>query len=591
MFARTWALGFVCSLIGISVATTTACSSKANHAATGTLDGNSDDPESDAGKKASQDNPDEGDDSASGDAGAKNPASGPSCVSTGSDDPDDNFADSNCDGIDGDKNKAIFVATSGSDAADGSMSEPVATLAHGIELAVAASKDVYVCKGEYSEGTIQLTTKGVRVYGGYDCTAKWVRNSQSQAHLASTSSTAISIKDVSDAVVFDRVDVTAANGKAGSESSIAVFISNSKNVTLRRGTWEAGSGANGAQPAAAPAAQNSIPACAGYVYSTGQCFGEPGTDAYQYKNCFYTGATLPSAPYTDPSYFSLAPASKLTDANICKGGILSSYGGQGGGTAVADRRNGSDGGLGSPASTTGDLHGADGTDGSLGSAAAQGIGTLTAGGYASSNQGAPGTSGSMGQAGTGGNGGGFTIVYQGGASEFQTYYYAPRAGGGKGGWAGCPGDGGAGGNAGGASIAVAIFQSQITLERITVTTSNGGNGSAGGLGAQGAAGQPGGAPGTAYYQCAQCVSGQATVCSLVNKTNTTSAQSGGHGGKGGNGAQGGPGGGGPSIPLVVSGNAPTLSAVTFLPGSGGIGGSNGGARAADGESTDQKVLP
>jgi len=42
---------------------------------------------------------------------------------------------------------------------------------------------------------------------------------------------------------------------------------------------------------------------------------------------------------------------------------------------------------------------------------------------------------------------------------------------------------------------------------------------------------------------------------------------------------------------LVTGTTPTLSAVTFLPGSGGPGGSNGGPRAADGESSDQKVLP
>src|SRR5664280_247684 len=473
------------------------------------------------------------------------------------------------------------------------MEMPVATLTHGIELAIAKGKDVYLCKGDYSEGTIQLNTKGVRVYGGYDCTAKWVRNSQSQPHLVSTSSTALSIKGVTDAVVFDRVDIKSANTTAGSESSIAVFISNSKNITIRRGSIEAGTGADGVQPATA-AAVNSIPACYAYVYSTGQCFGEPGTDAYQYKNCYYNGqsggGTIATAPVTDSSVFALAVQSAATQTNQCKNSTFS-IGGKGGGTDPKNPLNGTDGTKGSPPSTAGNLNGSDGATFTPGSAATQGFGTLNDGGYVPSNQGTSGIGGAIGEAGTGGNGGGFGIVFSAGAGDFPYYLYAPRAGGGKGGWGGCGGDGGAPGNAGGASIAIASYQSQVSLERTTLVTSSGGKGSAGGFGAEGAAGQPGGVPGTAHYQCSQCVSGEESQCAQINKTNTGSAQSGGNGGKGGHGSQGGPGGGGPSIPLIVSGNVPTLSAVTFLPGSGGPGGNNGSARAADGESTDQKVLP
>ncbi len=583
MSARTWVLGFVCSLIGITVGTTTACSSKADHTNNGNIANNSDDAESDGG------NPDEGGTPARADAGT----SGAGCVATGADDPDDNFTDSNCDGIDGDKSKAIFVAKTGSDTADGSIDLPVATLSHGIELASAKGKDVYVCKGDYSQDTIQLNTKGVRVYGGYDCSAKWVRNSQSQAHLVSTSSTAVSIKDVGDAVVFDQVDITAANGEAGSESSIAVFVSNSKNVTLRLGTLAAGSGADGVQPVT-PANDNSLPACFAYVYATGGCFGEPGTDAYQFKNCFYNGqaggGTIMTAPFADLSVFDLAPQSTDTQKNICSNSTYS-IGGRGGGTDPNNPRVSTSGTKGTPPSTSSTLNGNDGATFSPGAAATLGFGTLNASGYFASNLGTAGTDGAIGEAGTGGNGGGFTAVFSGGTGDFPYYLYAPSAGGGKGGWGGCGGVAGAAGNAGGASIAVAVLQSQVSLERTTLVTSSGGKGSAGGLGADGASGQPGGVCGTAYYECSSSVAGEEAQWPLINKTNTGSAQSGGHGGKGGHGSQGGPGGGGPSIPLVVSGAAPTLSAVTFLPGSGGPGGSDGGPRATDGESTDQKALP
>ncbi len=554
------------------------------------LNDNSDDPESDAGSKTRPDASTNEDVTDPADAG-KAKQTGPTCPSTAVDDPDDSFTDSNCDGIDGDKSKAIFVATTGSDTADGSIGSPVATLNHGIEVAIAAKKDVYVCKGNYSEPSIQIATSGVRVYGGYDCTKAWQRNSSSQAQLVSTSSTAVSVKDVSAPVVFDRIDITAASATAGSDSSTALLVSNSSNVTLRHGTYAAGSGADAVQPSAKSAATNSLPDCATYVYPSG-CYGEPGTDAYQYKNCFYDsiqGATcITSAPLDDSTVFKLAPQSTLTATNQCKKDF--SHGGRGGGTSPTNSRIGSPGMAGSPASTTGTLDGADGVVGKLVSGASVGFGTLTSAGYVPSNQGEAGNDGLMGEAGTGAFGGGIDSVYSAGAGDFPYYAYAPMPGGGKGGWAGCPGDGGDAGNAGGASIAVAIYQSQVTLDRLVLTTSKGGNGAAGGLGGAGATGQPGGAPGTAYYQCASCVASQNSICSFINKTNNAGSF-GGKGGNGGDGSQGGPGGGGPSIAVLVNGATPTLSAVTFLPGSGGIGGSNGGPRAADGESADQKVLP
>lgn len=598
MSGRTWALGFVCSFIGIAAGAITGCSSPPKEIAKTSVDSGAGEPESDAGSRVAPSNWD--DEDAGNDADSSDDADGgaaevtvPSCIPSPLDDPDDDFTDTNCDGIDGDKTKAVFVAPTGSDASDGSMEKPVATVTRGIQLAVAKGKDVYLCKGDYSESTIQLASNGVRIYGGYDCAEKWARSSVSVAHLVSTSSSAVTIRNVSDPVVFDRVDITAANGKSGSESSTAVFISNSKKVTLRRGTLQAGSGADGVQPVTPPA-ENSLPACFAYVYSTGGCYGEPGTDAYQFQNCFYDGqsgaGTITTAPFENLSVFDLAKQSPETQRNTCKSKQYS-IGGRGGGTNPSDPRGGTDGTKGVPPSTSGTLNGNDGVSFAPGVAATEGFGILLETGYFASNIGTAGTDGTIGEAGTGGSGGGFTTVFSAGSGDFPYYLYAPRAGGGKGGWGGCGGDGGAAGNPGGASIAVASYRSEVSLERVTLVAASGGKGSAGGTGAKGAAGQPGGACGTAYYKCASCVAGQESQCAQVNKTNTDSAEHGGNGGKGGDGTDGGPGGGGPSIPLVVSGTAPTLSAVTFLPGSGGPGGSNGGPRAADGESSDQKVLP
>ena len=603
MLTNKWALGLICGLCGVSVATVSGCSAKSGAHPASEADAGNAGSQPNARAKVANNDEDAGtaDAGATGtraagggasDAGPVEQDAGPRCDSSVLDEPDDDYTDTNCDGIDGDKNKAIFVANAGNDAAEGTLVHPVATLQQGIALAIAQHKDVYVCKGDYAASTLLLSSKGVRVYGGYDCTDHWARSALSSAHLKSTSNTALSIRSVTEPVVFDHIDITAAKATSASDSSTVVLIANSNNVTLRRGTYAADAGADAVQPVAKPEATNSIPNCAAYVYPDG-CYGEHGTDAYQFKNCFYDttqGTTFyGSAPFFDTSVFQLAMQSDFTQVNQCKN--TSSYGGRGGGTNTSQPLQGSSGTAGSPATTTGTLNGGDGTAGAAVAGASAGFGALNGDGYAPSNRGQAGEAGQVGQAGTGGDGGGFVTVLNGGTSDFQYALYAPRAGGGKGGWGGCGGDGGDAGNAGGASIAVAIYQSQVVLERLTLTTASGGKGSPGGLGGAGTTGQPGGSSGTAYYQCTKCVDSQASVCNLVNQTNQGSASWGGKGGKGGNGSQGGPGAGGPSIPLVVSGQIPSLSAVTFVSGSGGTGGSNGSARAADGESGDQKVLP
>src|SRR5512141_464745 len=68
-----------------------------------------------------------------GSAGAAGAAGRASCTPTGADDPDDAFADTDCDGIDGDKTKAIFVGPSGNDSAPGTIEEPVRSLAKAVE--------------------------------------------------------------------------------------------------------------------------------------------------------------------------------------------------------------------------------------------------------------------------------------------------------------------------------------------------------------------------------------------------------------------------------------------------------------------------
>ncbi|MBI2395460.1 MAG: hypothetical protein HYV09_38175, partial [Deltaproteobacteria bacterium] len=91
----------------------------------------------------------------------------------GPDDPDDDFKDTNCDGIDGDKSRAIFVAPDGKDDAAGTLDAPVHSFAKAIERANELGKDVYACNGTYAENVV--IAKAVRVFGGFDCKAGWKR--------------------------------------------------------------------------------------------------------------------------------------------------------------------------------------------------------------------------------------------------------------------------------------------------------------------------------------------------------------------------------------------------------------------------------
>jgi hypothetical protein len=86
------------------------------------------------------------------------------------DKPDLGFEDMNCDGIDGDESKAIFVALTGDDAAAGTRTNPMRTIAAAVAAAAAVGADVYIAAGSYESepaGGVPLAD-GVGLYGGYE---------------------------------------------------------------------------------------------------------------------------------------------------------------------------------------------------------------------------------------------------------------------------------------------------------------------------------------------------------------------------------------------------------------------------------------
>jgi hypothetical protein len=479
----------------------------------------------------------------------------PSCsVTSSTDDPDDNFEDENCDGIDGDLTKAVFVSPSGSDSSAGSMGQPVRSIAKAIELAASSGKDVYACNATYAETLI--VTDDVRVFGGYDCTDGWKRTKE-RVVVAPGAGTPLVIDTVSSAL-FDRFDFRAPDGSEPGESSIAAIVRASTDVRLNRVTLEAGSGASGES------------GDAGKAITTPAKKGANGTSITLTALCPYAGT--PTGPC-----LSAAPGGKDTTLAYCgPGDTLGSrggYGGYGGNakTKVAPQ-NGGSGYFWAAKGGVFPFAGNPGQPGKAGGGGTPGgaFGSIVNGLYSASNAGTDGQPGTQGEAGGGGSGG---------FSDADPYNnavlteYSLGSGGGQGGYPGCGGEAGKGGGGGGASIALLVIDSSVDLAWSSVRTSSGG---AGGQPGAGATGQPGGAPGNGGTN-SQMTGGK--------------GKPGGGGGNGGAGGPGGAGGGGPSIGILVVGNEPTTEATSFDIGAPGAGASGmNGADGASGQTGDVIVL-
>lgn len=503
-----------------------------------------------------------GEGGAGGEAGAAGAAGGGdtelSCIPTGANDvPDDEFVDSNCDGIDGDKRAAIFVSPDGKDTNDGSFGSPANTISKGIELAAARGKDVYVCTADYAENLV-VDTKAVNIFGGYDCVT-WSRDNQ-RASVVPATGTALTLRHVSEMTV-DRMRFLAANAKTAGESSIAAQISASEHVVLSHLELTAGNGAVGVA-------------------------GAPVSTAKQAQ----AGADGIAGNYCNP-YLSDWPCDVAVptggDGPITKCGSTQVKGGLGGRAAPYPKGKPQGGGPGGRGMKKSGAEGENGISGNEGSISKLAFGSVTDDGYVASNSGGDGTDGTPGESGGGGDGG-YSCHYQSSAVKDEiadcvagvgqdAFYFG--SGGGQGGYGGCGGSAGHGGGAGGASIALLSIKSTVSLSWSSLTTGTGGSG---GAPSNGAKGQAGGRGGKAGKPSSYALGTYATI---------TTGQDGGPAGDGGAGGPGGPGGGGPSITLVALGESPVTQAVTFSNGAGGKGAAGfNGTDALSGESGEVKVI-
>jgi hypothetical protein len=482
----------------------------------------------------------EGDGDVAGDAEA-------GCVPTGAADlPDDAFVDANCDGIDGDRAQAIFVAVTGSDANAGTMQAPMRTVAAGLAAAQAGTKPaVYVSEGTY-DGALTLLS-GVSIYGGYSLDHGWARSAAYTTKISSSAVVngrivAVEGQNVTASTTLDRLSLETADATSPGVSTYAMHCTNCTGVTLKNSHLVAGAGGPGL--AGAPGAMG-MSGVNGSFGANGSCDSGAGPGG-------------------------------IGGALLCDGVDVSGGRGGDGGPEAASAQSGTNGGVGFNGAASGgpggpgcnvgfgqSCAGSPGGSGSNGSPASGagtdgpgGNGGVVSAGYWLVGSGGPGLMGSHGRGGGGGGGGGnqsgFSLDDGGGN------------GGGGGGSGGCGGRLATGGGAGGSSFGLFLEGSTgFVMSGNTIVGGTGGGGGAGGTGGPG--GQPGmGANG-----------GQ--ICPLE-------VGSGGMGGNGSAGTRGGHGGGGTggvsfgvyrsNTTVTVAGN--DLSAGT--PGHGGASPGNPGAQ-------------
>jgi hypothetical protein len=424
--------------------------------------------------------------------------------------PDLQFADTNCDGIDGDAATAIFLdANNGNDVNPGTRALPVQTLPAAFNMR-SATRTYVIANSLYAPSSAQVNVPNdFDIYGGYDATwgrshaptfmngKKWVIAGHSDLQLVSIgiggSDPALQV--MGGTTTLTEVELANTN-TAG--NSVALFVSGTGTVRMVRGSLTT----SGAAP--------SLGSNSGIDGTDGDAGGngDPGScDTFNGGDGGYGGGWVQEEDNPGGNGGLGGRDAGDSEGNGLQG--TSGSGGAVGGTPGAAGNPGKAGGLGGSGA-----NGADGTNGHLV------LGAFTVGGYVP----AVSTDGTPGQDGAGGAGGG-----GGGGQVGATVISGVGNGGGGGGQGARGGTPGKGRRGGYASIAAYVPFGTITLEGTVVTTGPGGNSGAGGLGGDGGTGGAGGTGGSA------CLS------------EVGRGGNGGKGGDGGDGGDGGPGQGGHSI--------------------------------------------
>ncbi len=456
------------------------------------------------------------------------------------DEPDGQFIDANCDGIDGEIARAIFVdVLSGNDGYPGSdMAFPKKTLEAGITAAAAMARDyVLVSQGQYIVQTLNLAN-GVSIHGGYDSTSEWSRDAANTTTI-SGGTRCIQGGGISN-IRLSYLEIESADTSTLHSSSYAVTLTSSSNIdisdcTIRAG--QSGGGQNGSNGGSGVNGQNGIqgqPGCEDSTFLCDSCprpVGGAGGSSSSGRRGGRGGS-----PGHDGSY-GLPGENGVSDSNRGAGGMrwnttscsssrIAGYPANGG--------SGADGGI-----------GADGGGGSN-------FGSVSTANYIIAN-GFDGIGGQDAQGGGGGGGG------RGGEDGCDSY----GSSGGGGGGGGMRGRQGYGGTGAGGSFGVWLYScAGVRVSSCRIITAQGGRGGNGGQGGSGGFGGSGGRAGVYGGSSEQDDGG----CGGW----------GGNGGRGGRGGYGGGGGGGPSVCILSASTTLDANSNTYNTGPAGQGGSSSG---------------
>jgi hypothetical protein len=396
----------------------------------------------------------------------------------------------------------VFVDAAAPEGGDGSLTSPLSSIVAALALAKDAdATDIYICPGNYDESVLITDNEaGIDLHGGFRCEGFTYDATAIPVIEPSNGDYALHIDALTSAILLEHLAFSSVNADEAGESSIAVFISESSDVTFEQCQFSARNGASGAT-------------------GVTEDFIEGPT----------AGVNWPAASLLNGNHGSSTLGGAATPEFNCPGTTDTTWGGKGG-DITAGALDGEDGGpvgrggagdeagpciFGDHDGTPGDP----GLDGDPGAAA----GVLTASGFTPN----PGEDGTVGEVGGGGGGGG-------GSDNDPVIRHG---GGGGGGAGGCGGNYGPGGQGGGASIALLVFDSVVILQDSSLISGNAGDG---GWGDLGQVGQEGGEYG--FENPDGCPGGQ--------------------GANGGAGGGGGGGAGGISVGVLWTGAVPQLDQTT-----------------------------